>query len=247
MQKKYPHTKQKRATPANACISDQPIQPRVLNRGLPTHNSITQAPSHFNRFIMLTARTTILRRTAQSVGRSSKLRSQAIRALTTQESDRHTANILWFDELSMADVGLVGGKNASLGEMYRQLTPMGVKIPNGFAVTASAYHHFLREAGIAEEIRSVLNGLDIENIQDLETRGALCRGLIINEEMPQDLKDDICAAYAKLEQQYSQHVDTAVRSSATAEDLPDASFVSPCGERRWTRGCVLVCRNCGYS
>jgi pyruvate,water dikinase len=113
--------------------------------------------------------------------------------------DRNKASVLWFDELSMRDVGLVGGKNASLGEMYRQLTPRGVKIPNGFAVTSTAFHRFLREADIADEIRRVLTGLDTRDLHDLETRGALVRGLILGKEMPSDIVDDIRKAYVRIE------------------------------------------------
>lgn len=139
-------------------------------------------------------------------------------------ADRANAHILWFDELTNTDVPLVGGKNASLGEMYTHLTPKGVNIPNGFAVTAGAYHYFLRAAGIKDTIRKALTGLDPTSTRDLEARGAECRGIIMHEQLPADLQDAILESYAKMEAEYGPLVDTAVRSSATAEDLPDASF-----------------------
>ncbi|QIJ71617.1 phosphoenolpyruvate synthase [Thermosulfuriphilus ammonigenes] len=132
--------------------------------------------------------------------------------------------ILWFDEISIKDVPLVGGKNASLGEMYRNLTPKGVKVPDGFAITAEAYKYFIHEAGIDEKIREILKGLDTHNIRDLMRRGEACRRTILEAEFPQKLKDAIVKAYQRLEKKYGKGVDVAVRSSATAEDLPDASF-----------------------
>jgi pyruvate,water dikinase len=86
-----------------------------------------------------------------------------------------------FAELGIEDVGLVGGKNASLGEMYRELTPRGVSIPNGFAVSAFAYHYFLREAGITDEVRRILTGLDVSDLEDLGRRGSDVRGTILHE------------------------------------------------------------------
>jgi len=138
--------------------------------------------------------------------------------------DKSTAFILWFDQLGIEDVPLVGGKNASLGEMYRELTPQGVNIPNGFAVTAHAYHYFLEKAGIRDEIKKILEGLDTRNTRDLEARGAKVRETILKATFPEELKQAIIEAYGHLEKQYGEHVDVAVRSSATAEDLPDASF-----------------------
>ncbi len=138
--------------------------------------------------------------------------------------DKNTAFILWFDQVSIDDVNLVGGKNASLGEMYRELTPKGVKIPNGFAVTAYAYHYLLDKAGIKDSIKDILKDLDTTNMENLATRGRKVRDLIRTAEWPQDLQDEVLKAYKALENQYNDHVDVAVRSSATAEDLPDASF-----------------------
>ncbi len=132
--------------------------------------------------------------------------------------------VLWFNEISIKDVPLVGGKNASLGEMYRNLTPKGVNIPNGFAVTAAAYRYFIKENQLDEKIRDALEGLDTHNIRDLQKRGRQVRNLILQAEMPEKLAQEIRKAYKKLEEEYGKDVDVAVRSSATAEDLPDASF-----------------------
>ncbi len=133
-------------------------------------------------------------------------------------------NILWFDELGIEDIELVGGKNASLGEMYSNLTKLGVKIPFGFAVTANAYNYFIESSGLRGEIKNILKDLDTTNLRNLQLRGKKVRSAIMNAEFPEILKVQIAAAYKKLEEKYGEHVDVAVRSSATAEDLPDASF-----------------------
>ena len=137
---------------------------------------------------------------------------------------RNTELILWFKELGIKDVPLVGGKNASLGEMYQKLTRKKVKIPNGFAVTAYAYHYLLEHAGIKDDIQKILKGLDPHDISDLQRRGRRARQAILNAAFPEDLNEAIIKAYRKMEKMYGKHCDTAVRSSATAEDLPDASF-----------------------
>jgi len=132
--------------------------------------------------------------------------------------------ILWFDEITKDDVPLVGGKNASLGEMYSKLTPKGIKVPYGFAVTAEAYRHFIRENNLEPKIKEVLKDLDTHDVADLQKRGKKIRNMILRAKMPKDLKEEIEKAYRKLEERYGREVDVAVRSSATAEDLPDASF-----------------------
>lgn len=135
--------------------------------------------------------------------------------------------IIWFKDLRIKDVPLVGGKNASLGEMYSQLTKKNINIPNGFAVTAHAYHYFLKKAGIKDQIRVILQGLDIKSIDDLYYRGGKVRDLILKAELPEELEKEIISAYRKMSKQYNKgdkKIDVAVRSSATAEDLPDASF-----------------------
>jgi pyruvate,water dikinase len=132
--------------------------------------------------------------------------------------------ILWFDDIGIDDVPLVGGKNASLGEMYQHLTAKGVAVPHGFAITAYAYRYLLKSAGIEDDIKEILSDLDIEDMHNLAERGEKCRNIIRNAEFPDDLRDAIIAAYKKMEGEYGENVDVAVRSSATAEDLPDASF-----------------------
>ncbi len=132
--------------------------------------------------------------------------------------------VMWFSELLIGDVPVVGGKNASLGEMYRKLGSKGVKIPNGFAVTAHAYRHYIEKTGLRQKIREELRGLDTGNMASLSSRGRNIRQMIINTPVPKEVEDEILRAYSKLESQYGKGVDVAVRSSATAEDLPDASF-----------------------
>jgi pyruvate,water dikinase len=132
--------------------------------------------------------------------------------------------ILWFDEIAITDVPLVGGKNASLGEMYQRLTTKGVNIPGGFAITASAYRSLLKESNIENAIREALAGLDTHDMNNLQERGETVRTLIRNTPFPPSLTDAVIKSYHQMEERYGQGVDVAVRSSATAEDLPDASF-----------------------
>jgi len=138
--------------------------------------------------------------------------------------NRTQKNILWFEEVTNKDVGLVGGKNASLGEMYQKLTKKKVSIPNGFALTAHAYRQFMEESGLMNEIKDILKDLDTHNIRNLSERGEKVRQTIMSAKFPENLEDEIAEAYEKMEKMYGNNVDTAVRSSATAEDLPDASF-----------------------
>ncbi|MBU0729523.1 MAG: phosphoenolpyruvate synthase [Proteobacteria bacterium] len=140
-------------------------------------------------------------------------------------AEKHDSElILWFDDISIEDVPLVGGKNASLGEMYQNLTSKGVAVPHGFAITAYAYRYLLKAAGIEDEIRQVLSDLDTEDMHNLAERGEKCRKIIRNAKFPEDLRQVIIEAYQKMEEEYGKGVPVAVRSSATAEDLPDASF-----------------------
>jgi len=134
------------------------------------------------------------------------------------------AFVLWFKDLTIDDVPLVGGKNASLGEMYRNLTKKGVNIPNGFAVTAYSYKYLLKKAKIETTIRKILSDLNTHNIQNLSERGRKVRETILQAEFPEELKNAITKAYKRLCKEYGKNTDVAVRSSATAEDLPDASF-----------------------
>jgi pyruvate,water dikinase len=178
------------------------------------------------------------------------------------------AFVLWFNQVGIEDVGLVGGKNASLGEMIQQLTPKGVNVPTGFAVTASAFRYFMQQAGLENHLRQLLADLDVENIENLRERGRQARTLILDTPFPAELETEIVEAYVQLSEHYhvsltpcdqlqdeerelcrSYHagVDVAVRSSATAEDLPDASFA---GQQEsylnvhGIRGVLAACHMC---
>jgi pyruvate,water dikinase len=132
--------------------------------------------------------------------------------------------IRWFKEIGIDDVPLVGGKNASLGEMYQNLTADGVRVPNGFAITAEAYRYVLDHNKAWPLLHQALDGLDPDNIKDLQSRGAKARAVMYGCELPNDLKAEILRGYALLKQEYAGHISLAVRSSATAEDSPEASF-----------------------
>lgn len=138
--------------------------------------------------------------------------------------DNKSKYIRWFEETTIDDVPIVGGKNASLGEMYRELTSKGVKIPNGFSVTAEAYWYVLKAGGILEKLKSTIEGLDTSDISELSKRGKAARDLILGAGIPDELWEEIKTAYDRLCEQYGENTDVAVRSSATAEDLPTASF-----------------------
>ncbi|MEZ0323903.1 MAG: phosphoenolpyruvate synthase [Hydrogenothermaceae bacterium] len=133
--------------------------------------------------------------------------------------------VLWLNEVGMEDIELVGGKNASLGEMINNLSPLGIKVPMGFVVTSKAYWYFVEYNNLKEKIRETLTGLNPDDIEDLAKRGLAIRDMIKGGTFPPDLKDYIIKAYEELSKMYGQYrVDVAVRSSATAEDLPNASF-----------------------
>ena len=132
--------------------------------------------------------------------------------------------IRWFEEITIEDIPLVGGKNASLGEMYRELSPQGVKVPNGFAITAEAYRYMLDQAGAWEPLHEALDGLDADDVTDLAQRAARARDIVYGAPLPDDLRQQIVDAFADLKKNYRHNISVAVRSSATAEDLPNASF-----------------------
>jgi len=138
--------------------------------------------------------------------------------------DKKDNFILWFKDIGIESVPLVGGKNAALGEMYQNLTPLGINVPNGFTITATAYRHFLKQSGLEEKIKEALTGLNTRNIKNLQKCGRTVRELILKSELPANLQNDIASAYKKLGEEYGANPDVAVRSSATAEDLPGASF-----------------------
>ena len=137
---------------------------------------------------------------------------------------REQSLVLWFEDVGIHDIPLVGGKNASLGEMIRQLTSKGVQVPGGFATTAYAYRHFVEEAGLDRALHELFATLDVDDMENLQAHGREARSLILNAPFSADLEAAIIEAYAELCRRYGPDTDVAVRSSATAEDLPDASF-----------------------
>ena len=132
--------------------------------------------------------------------------------------------IRWFQEIGIEDVPLVGGKNASLGELYQELVPKGIHVPNGFAITADAYWDLLGRTRLDQRIKEILSGLDTQDAANLQQRGNAVRRQLVGAALPDDLQAEIIAAYHQLCEGAAEPVDVAVRSSATAEDLPDASF-----------------------
>jgi pyruvate,water dikinase len=137
------------------------------------------------------------------------------------DSNKH---IRWFKDLGLTDVALVGGKNASLGELYRELSPLGVKVPNGFAVTAQAYRDTVAQADLSGELEKLVSGLDKSDVADLSRRARRARELVYAAPLPSGLVASIVDAYQELAKEYGPELSVAVRSSATAEDLPTASF-----------------------
>ncbi|MGO2584046.1 MAG: phosphoenolpyruvate synthase [Brachybacterium tyrofermentans] len=135
-----------------------------------------------------------------------------------------TQSIQWFSELGMADLDQVGGKNASLGEMVSNLSALGVQVPDGFATSADAYREFLGATGLAERIDAQLQRLDTEDTRALAEAGRTIRQMVIEQPFPAQLEADIRSAYEQLAAGSGEEASFAVRSSATAEDLPDASF-----------------------
>ena len=135
-----------------------------------------------------------------------------------------TSCIRWFRELSLTDLPLVGGKNASLGEMFRELVPLGVRIPDGFAVTAEAYRDALDESDAWVELHRALDGLDKTDVKALARAGKRCREIVYGAPMPKHVETTIREAWREMTARYGEDLSVAVRSSATAEDLPNASF-----------------------
>ncbi|NJN75746.1 MAG: phosphoenolpyruvate synthase [Synechococcaceae cyanobacterium RL_1_2] len=187
---------------------------------------------------------------------------------TDQVPSRDNALILWFEEVGSKDVGLVGGKNSSLGEMIQQLKPMGVEVPGGFATTAYAYRYFIESAGLKEKLGQIFADLDVNDMASLQDCGHQARSLVLHTPFPEDLNQAITLAYKKMCARYEHepafcermegqdrdycydrldYIDVAVRSSATAEDLPEASFA---GQQETylnvhgTRGILESCHKC---
>jgi pyruvate, water dikinase len=155
--------------------------------------------------------------------------------------------IRWFEELSIDDVPTVGGKNASLGEMYRELTPKGIRVPNGFAITAEAYREVLTQSNSWEALKEALDGLDPGDAADLARRGAKARKIVYGAPLPEDMQQEILTAFERMKQEYGEEMSVAVRSSATAEDLPTASFAGQQESYLNVDGTDLlldVCRRC---
>jgi pyruvate,water dikinase len=132
--------------------------------------------------------------------------------------------IRFFSEIGIGYVPLVGGKNASLGEMFRELAPKGIAIPNGFAITADAYRYTLEQAGVWAELGKSFDGMNPSDVEDLARRAARAREIVYGAALPIDLQAEIRGALARLAEEYGPQLTVAVRSSATAEDLPNASF-----------------------
>jgi pyruvate,water dikinase len=163
----------------------------------------------------------------------------------SSKQSKEDAFILWFEEVGIDDIPMVGGKNASLGEMIQQLGKKGVRVPTGFATTAHAYRYYIEKAGLEAQLRELFAELDLDDVLDLRARGKKARSLVLNTPFPPELEAAISSAYLRLCDRYnatdetcenfdgavadecrtvSGDLDVAVRSSATAEDLPDASF-----------------------
>src|SRR5215204_1067242 len=153
---------------------------------------------------------------------------QRVKEKTNMPASSSTPTIAWFADLSLADIDQVGGKNASLGEMVRNLTSAGVRVPDGFATTADAYRQFISEGGLVEMINAEVAALDTDDVQRLTTVARRIREAVAGQRFPANLESDIRAAYSRLIEDSggtsSDLVSFAVRSSATAEDLPEASF-----------------------
>ena len=155
--------------------------------------------------------------------------------------------IQWFDSIGSGDVSLVGGKNAALGELYSRLTEQGLRVPNGFAVTADAYRLLLDQGGLREALQEQLAAWDHHSTDDLVRRARVCRELIYNTQIPAVLAEQIQHAHAQLVAQYGEELTVAVRSSATAEDLPNASFAGQHDSYLNVRGgaaLIDACRRC---
>ncbi len=162
-------------------------------------------------------------------------------------SMKSPAYIQWFKDLGINDVPLVGGKNASLGEMYRSLTPEGIKVPNGFAVTAQAYRDMLDQADAWPQLHKLLDNVDKSDVDDLAERAHKARELVYGIGFSEILREQVLQAYHALIEEYGNDLTLAVRSSATAEDLPTASFAGQHDTYLHIKGDEMLidaCRRC---
>lgn len=186
-----------------------------------------------------------LKRQVQGVSKTDipLLKSFAVQEETSQASSEQPW-VVWFDQIQLTDIALVGGKNASLGEMIRNLSAQGIKVPDGFAITTVAYDQFMAANGLDQKLCCVFADLDTSNIESLNQYSSLAQSLILEAAFPTSLEGEIRRTYRQLCDQYGYQVDVAVRSSATAEDLPDASFagqqetyLNVCGEAALLESC----------
>ena len=138
--------------------------------------------------------------------------------------EKSKKNILWLDEINIKDLPLVGGKNASLGEMYNELSKKGVNIPDGFALTTKAYWEFLRANKIDKKLIEIFKNFNPKSIKSLQEVGKKARKAVLEGEFPPELKENILMAYRKLGEKYGKNPDVAIRSSGVCEDMPNASF-----------------------
>jgi pyruvate,water dikinase len=138
--------------------------------------------------------------------------------------EKSQKNILWLNEVGIGDVPLVGGKNGSLGEMYTNLIPKGVNLPDGFALTSSFYWKFLKANGLDKKLAEFFKGFNPNSVKSIQEVGKKSRAAILKAELPEDLKKETLAAYGRLSQKYGKNPDVAVRTSAVCEDMPNASF-----------------------
>ncbi|PKV75211.1 phosphoenolpyruvate synthase [Pontibacter ramchanderi] len=152
-----------------------------------------------------------------------------------------------FKDISYKDLSMVGGKNASLGEMYNQLNPEGILVPDGYATTSAAYWHFLEQNKLTERLSELLNSLDTDNFHNLAAVGEQARKLILNARLPDDIRQAIAEGYTYLTSEYGQNISLAVRSSATAEDLPTASFAGQLETYLNVRGLQNLYKACHHS
>lgn len=161
--------------------------------------------------------------------------------------EKHPQYIRWFNEITVDDVSLVGGKNASLGEMYRALTPQGIRVPNGFAISAEAYQDMISAAGVSSGLHALLDGIDQNDIKELARRAQQARELVYSAGLSDVLSNEILKAYYDLQEEYGADLSVAVRSSATAEDLPSASFAGQHDTYLHIQGDEMLlnaCRHC---
>ncbi len=152
--------------------------------------------------------------------------------------------IRFFKNIGVDDVALVGGKTSSVGEMYRRLAPQGVKVPNGFAITAGAYRYVLDKANAWQALHKALDGIDVNNMAELAERGKEARAIVYGAPLPDDLSKEILEAYRTLQEEYGKELSVAVRSSATAEDLPNVSFAGQHESYLNIRGDALLLDSC---